>query len=60
MKSIKQSILQFSREESGQDLIEYALVSALLGLGAVSSMRFLAVFITNAFVSIGETLNGTL
>ena len=38
-------------DESGQDLIEYALVAALIGLGATATMRTLA-------TSIGTALNG--
>jgi Flp pilus assembly pilin Flp len=30
------------RDESGQDLIEYALVAALIALGAIVSMKALA------------------
>lgn len=44
------------REESGQDLIEYALVAALVGLGAVASMKTLSTKISAAFTSIGASL----
>jgi len=44
------------RNESGQDLIEYALVAALIGLGAVTSMTSLKTAISNAFTHIGTTL----
>jgi pilus assembly protein Flp/PilA len=37
------------RDESGQDLIEYALVAALIGLGAIASMNSLAGAVSNAF-----------
>ncbi len=43
-------------DESGQDLIEYALVAALVGLGAVAAMKTLASNINTAFTSIGTTL----
>ena len=46
----------FLAEESGQDLIEYALLTALVGLGAVVSIKGLATKITTAFNSIGTTL----
>ncbi len=46
----------FCADESGQDLIEYALVAALLGLGAVVAMKNLSTNIGNAFKSIGTTL----
>jgi len=45
------------RDESGQDLIEYALVAALVGIAAVTSMHLLSTAITNAFTSIANSLN---
>ena len=43
-------------DESGQDLIEYALVAGLIGLGAVAAMSTLATTIASAFGSVGNTL----
>ena len=43
-------------DESGQDLIEYALVAALIGLGAVATMKTLGTKIGGAFTNIGTTL----
>ena len=48
MKNMKQILNNLIVEESGQDLIEYALVAALVGLGAVSSMKALATTIGTA------------
>ncbi len=47
-------------DESGQDLIEYALVAALLGLGAISAMRTLATTISNSFNTVGTKLAGNV
>ena len=44
------------RDESGQDLIEYALVAALIAFGAVSTMNALATNINTAFSKIGSKL----
>ena len=44
-------------DESGQDLIEYALVCALIALGAVTGMKTVADYINNAFTSIGNQLS---
>jgi pilus assembly protein Flp/PilA len=52
-KNLLRNLLQ---DESGQDLIEYALVAALVGLGAVAAMKTLGTNITSAFTSIGTTL----
>lgn len=44
-------------DESGQDLIEYALVCALIALGAVAGMKTVANYINNAFNTIGNELS---
>jgi pilus assembly protein Flp/PilA len=44
------------REECGQDLIEYALIAALVALGAIVSMGSLTNQIANEFNSIGNSL----
>jgi len=54
MKNLLKNLMN---DESGQDLIEYALVAALVGLGAVGAMRTLATQIGNAFGTVGNTLN---
>ena len=43
--------------EDGQDLIEYALVVALIALGATAGMSSLAGDINSAFTNIGNTLS---
>ena len=48
---------EFARDESGQDLIEYALVVALIALAATASMKTVANSISNAFGSVGTKLN---
>lgn len=42
--------------EEGQDLVEYALVVALIAFGAITGMGYLATGINNAFSTIGSTL----
>ena len=46
--------------EEGQDLIEYALVVALIAFAAVAGMNTLAKDINNAFISIGNTLTADI
>ncbi len=43
--------------EEGQDLIEYALVVALIAFAATAGMSTLAGAINNAFTSVGTTLS---
>lgn len=43
-------------DDSGQDLIEYALIAALIAFAAVTTMQTLAVSINNALSRVGSTL----
>jgi pilus assembly protein Flp/PilA len=47
-------IRRFLNDENGQDLVEYALVVALIALGATASMSSLATSFSTAFSSIGS------
>jgi pilus assembly protein Flp/PilA len=44
------------RDEDGQDLIEYALVAGLIGVGAVVSLSGLDTKIKTAFNNVGNQL----
>ena len=46
--------------EEGQDLVEYALVVALIAFGAIVSMNFLATGINTAFSDIATTLTSNI
>ncbi len=48
------------RDESGQDLIEYALIAALIALGAVVGMNTVANEINSAFNVISKKLSNSL
>jgi pilus assembly protein Flp/PilA len=57
-KFLKLSVmLQILMDENGQDLIEYALVVAMIAFAATSTMATLATDINNAFTAIGTKLN---
>ena len=60
MKNMKQIFSNLAKEDSGQDLIEYALVAALVGLGAVTAMKGLSNTIGNTFNSIGTQLSNSV
>ena len=46
--------------EEGQDLVEYALVVALIALGAVASMRTVATSISTEFSVIEKTFSNAV
>ena len=52
-----QSMKHFVGDEGGQDLIEYALVAALIALAATAGMTSVAGKISDAFTSVGTKLN---
>ena len=56
MKHLKNNLALLLKDESGQDLIEYALVAGLIGLAAVAAMSSLGGKITTAFGSVGTSL----
>ena len=57
MKPVLENLL---RDESGQDLIEYALVAAIIALAAVAGMSTLATNISNAFSAVGSKLSSAV
>jgi pilus assembly protein Flp/PilA len=57
---MKQLLKKLAIDDSGQDLIEYALVAALIGIAAVSAMRVLSNTIGNTFNSVGNSLTNAV
>jgi pilus assembly protein Flp/PilA len=57
---MKNQLRNLLRDESGQDLIEYALVAAVLALAAVAGMTTLASNISNAFSAVGSKLSSSV
>ncbi len=56
---MKDLMLRLWREESGQDLTEYALLLVLLSLAAVASLGTLASAINSAFSNAATNLTTT-
>jgi len=54
------NLKNFVNDESGQDLIEYALVAALIALGAITAMKGLATGLSNAFSTISSDLSSAV
>jgi len=59
-KNMKQAFGAFIGDESGQDLIEYALVAGLIALGAIAAMTGLSTKIGGAFNSVGNNLSNSV
>ena len=60
MQKVLASVKAFAKDDSGQDLIEYALVAGLLALGAVVAMGRLSNTIGTAFNAVGNSLTNNV
>ena len=54
---MKQMLIQLLREEQGQDLVEYALIVAAVGLALISTVNTLSQAITSLYSSITTDLS---
>lgn len=54
LQSTREALKNALKEESGQDLIEYALVAGLIAFGAVAAMQTLASNIGTGLTSMGS------
>ncbi len=52
----KISLSRFLADESGQDLVEYALVAVFIGMTCVAAMKGVATSVGSLFASVGTTL----
>ena len=57
---LRRALANLHKEESGQDLIEYALVVALIAFAAIVGMNNLATGINAAFSKISSKLTSAL
>lgn len=57
MVTYRQLLPELHEEDSGQDLIEYALVAALIALDATAGMGSVATAVNDIFSSIGAKIN---
>jgi pilus assembly protein Flp/PilA len=55
---MKKLLTSFVRDTDGQDLIEYALLAATIGLGALVGMRAVRDALNSEFSSIGTSITG--
>jgi len=57
---LRRLLLDFVHDETGQDLIEYALIAGLIGLAAVSAMSGLSTKTRQAYNSLGNELGSAI
>jgi pilus assembly protein Flp/PilA len=56
MKNVLSILRSLHNDESGQDLIEYALAASLIALGAVATMTTLGTQINTVFTGVTSAL----
>jgi pilus assembly protein Flp/PilA len=56
MNSVRRLVKSLLNDESGQDLIEYALIAALIAVAAITAIHGLGNKIDNEFNTIGNSL----
>ncbi|HEX9199546.1 MAG TPA: Flp family type IVb pilin [Acidobacteriaceae bacterium] len=54
---MRKFVRQLLADDSGQDLIEYALIAALVGLGSVSATYGAAAAVNNTFGTIARAIH---
>ncbi len=57
---MKQILRNLVRDDSGQDMIEYALVSTLLALSLLAVIRSYNVHVVNIFSGLGTSLTNAI
>ena len=60
MNHLKHSLRLLVTDERGQDLIEYALMASLLGLGTLAGLRGTKNSLSTTFNTIGSTLTSSV
>jgi pilus assembly protein Flp/PilA len=59
VKEMGTALKRLWQEEKGQDLVEYALVAALIALASVAALNNVAGLLTNAFTNAVVNMSST-
>ena len=54
---MKNLFARFVREESGQDLIEYSLLAAIIAVAAIASMKLVTTEVKDVFTDVSTALS---
>lgn len=57
---MKRFVTKLADDETGQDLIEYALAAALITIGAIAAVKSLNNSVGKAFNGVGNTLTNSV
>ena len=57
LKIARSALARLFRDKSGQDLIEFALIAAVLALGAISGVARLSNHVSRAFENVSKSVS---
>lgn len=60
MSKLKLLLPFFLNDEIGQDIVEYALIAALVGLAATAGLHGVGSAVSSVFTSVGAKLTSTV
>jgi pilus assembly protein Flp/PilA len=60
MTPLSTLLANLAADESGQDLVEYALIVGIMALASIAILQSLATSITTAFSGIGARITGAI
>jgi pilus assembly protein Flp/PilA len=60
MSNIANIVAVFLDDESGQDIVEYALIAALVGFAAIAAVRSVGTAVSSVFTSVGTKLTSAI
>ena len=56
----KVQVRQLLHDEAGQDVVEYALVAVVIGLGTVAALSGVSGKVVSVFNAVGNTITGNI
>jgi pilus assembly protein Flp/PilA len=56
----RQAVRAFLEDESGQDLVEYALIFSLIALGTIASLKGVTAGISDVFSAVSSKLGSSV
>jgi pilus assembly protein Flp/PilA len=60
MNNLHQLLAHFLNDECGQDIVEYALIAALVGLAAIAGVGRVGSAVGSVFTSVGAKITSSI